>query len=609
MPHHNARAKQNIPKRHPKAYTVSVLGCSISLPLLIALSLITLLRILASWWLGNWYLSIAVCDDQLMTEYADLSTHFSDPNRLSLVKTMSYALFLNLPALTGISYNVLVSLLWVAAALCVCFAMWKVNPNKAFVILSYLFVLWAPIAFDAETAGRLYRNALIAPLLFMVFSLMLSILLTLVKNQPRINLSLGLQSILFSGILLFFYYLKEDSFWLMPVLAVFIIGCFIILYLKRNSFFRNISQTILAAAFILLPIVVLQGGSCIYKSLNQTYFGVSEINTRTEGAMGDFVKNIYKIKADERSKYVWAPDDAIRQAFAVSETLQLHPELEENLLHNSWFRTDTVDEMIPGDFLTWVLSTSLRDTNLWSDEATLQDFFEQVNEELEEAFDDGRLQQDESRFFLTSSGGSRSIGEILGLVDDVGACISGHIILSGYDANQEGREDLSDDLSMRKESYLLNQYVGDPPTPGLQRIDRVKERCGMAIANIDFAIYRILNVVLIFGAFIGWLYSMFDIFRTWRARKGNRVDARLIATAFMTILIGIGLVYALGISWFSEFIYREDLMLRPKYLVFYGCGLVPMLSLFMLLGCHLLTKPARNLRRWLEGHRTPATGR
>lgn len=84
---------------------------------IVFLSIVTLFRIFLSQWIGNWYPSSQTFDDYILVTYANITEHFRTPNINSLIKDMGYPLFLDFVHLTGLSYNIVLSIIWVIAAI------------------------------------------------------------------------------------------------------------------------------------------------------------------------------------------------------------------------------------------------------------------------------------------------------------------------------------------------------------------------------------------------------------------------------------------------------------------------------------------------------------
>ena len=562
---------------------------------IVFLSIVTLFRIFLSQWIGNWYPSSQTFDDYILVTYANITEHFRTPNINSLIKDMGYPLFLDFVHLTGLSYNIVLSIIWVIAAILMVRLFSRFGLQPIFLIFIYLFVLFTPCAFDYYVGTRLYRNSIIAPFLFIVFALMLILIVDVLKNKDISAKKILLNIIALSFFFTFTYYIKEDGFWMLPCLALMFAICIgISLYhYFKNKDNRNPIRLLRLIIMLFLPLILFYAGTNFYKGVNYHFFGVYEINTRTEGELGKFVSSIYKIKSDHRDKNIWAPYDAIEKAFDASETLQKYPELEESILNTVWF--DGGKSMIAGDFLTWVLRTSLDSTGLWKSDAQINELFAQVNEEISQAFVDGTLEKDD-RISLTSSGGSRTFSEILELQDEITQTYRTSILMEGYVA-QKGQTEYNRLESCSTASYITNMNflpIENGYTAGFQE---KKAMVGNSIASGIIKLYSILNPMLCLIAIVGFFLTLISLLA--RKNQASKETKRLFVFALSTVFVfalstvfvfaGMSLVYAFGISWFSEFIWRETNIINTNVLKLYTIGIVPMLCMVELFGLYLFS--------------------
>ena len=99
--------------------------------------------------------------------------------------------------------------------------------------------------------------------------------------------------------------------------------------------------------------------------------------------------------------------------------------------------------------------------------------------------------------------------------------------------------------------------------------------------TVIFAIYRVLNLVTFIAAFIGIILAVRKIILT---SIKEYYDETLIVVITVSSLM-LSAVYALAISWFSQFLINYD-----ENLTFYGIGIIPMLAIFEILGTYLFVR-------------------
>ncbi len=561
----------------------------IKYPEIAAILAATILRILLANLAGIWFPSSQISDDRLLVEYAVLPPHFQMPDSMSLVKTMSFPLFLDFVHLTGMTYSTVLAVIWAAAAGLAVYCFRPIHPGRRFLLFVYLFVLFTPSAFDAWIGTRLYRNSILAPFVLICFLLMLRVFFQTVQNK---DLSAGdiLCPSVFLGILfLFTYYIKEDGIWLLPCLCLALSASILIAsvrFAKQPKISRRTGHFVRLTAALLAPLLIFCAGTAGYKAVNYHFFGVAEINTRTEGELGKFVSNVYKIESGNRTAQVWAPADAIQKAFDASETLQSLPDLEEHIMHTALFGNDIVQNPIRGDFLTWVLRTALSETGLWQSEKQVSDLFAQVNAELAAAFQSGKLQKDDS-FQLVSSGGGRTFPEILRLKTPVLKEYASAVFLHAYEPGARNLIDYDDPISCEHATLLTHTNL--LPTRFTDIRAKETETANQVIRCI-FSIYSFLNPALFLLAAAGLLVSTVRLVRKPKTPAEKR-DAGLLSACVlaMSALFCIGFLYSFSIAWFAEFVWlsaeKSDWILN-----FYSPGLVPLLTLFYLLGFALLLR-------------------
>lgn len=535
--------------------------------------------------MGVFMIAASPHDDMLMMRYAHLYDHFirqTAPYNFLLIKDMSFPLFLNFVRFSWLPYTDWLAILWLIAAALMAwlFALITGVKNRFICLLVYAYVLFMPIAF-AYTGRRIYRQALLSPLYFITLE-MITLMFVFYWNKIKMQLK---PLIFFSGALgVFFtltYYVKEDGVWLLLCLIAALLPCLIRVIFGGAAHFKNQAYHV---AIILLPLIIFSAGTVAYKAVNYAAFGVWLINDRTEGELGRFVKLVYKVKSDERTGKIWAPTDAIERVFEVSETLRRNERLKDAVMHTGWRSGDIVKNPIQGDFLGWVMLSALKDSETCRNAVEQEDFLRKVNDELDAAFAAGILEKDDKLQLISSMGG-RSPAEILDLGKPVAAVYLHHVALYNYDygldfdtiiypTNEEGvtTEDIKDKYHDRlaAASKVLNIDLFAAERDIAQRA---------LIAGVIFKIYAVLNSVL-------FLIAIVALFKTARMPE-NKWQLLIFIGYFL-----LAPVYALAISWFSEF--------TSDTLGFYSNGVIPMLTIFELLGAYRFCVYIRSRRNNFE---------
>ena len=509
------------------------------------LAICSLLRIYFFDLVGIWFPSKEMLDDDLMVEYA---TGYYDtfPGVYSLVKTKGFPLFLRFVNFTRLDYGTVLSIVWIVAALLVYRLMHKLTRKRSLSLLAFLYVLFYPTAFELWLGTRLYRNSIIIPFLIILFYFALSMTLRIFHAERRLPV-LICNAILLGACFSFVYYIKEDGAWLlacMLALSALSLLMSIIRGVRRNDK-ATAKRTLIYSLILLIPFAIFAGTTQCYKAVNYRKFGVSEIETRTQGEIGKFCKIMISIDAEGRTGDCWVPKDALDKAFAASKTLSEHQGLEEAILQ---YTSEPFKPNIQGDFLSWDLRSALTVTGMWQSESQMQAFFHQVNEELEIAFADGTLQKS-SRFQLVSSMGGRTKDEILDLIPAIMKQYNGVILLHGYTAGSGTGDSISDPSVSRDAADVANTpYLVDYSLSGIDHegINRV--------INTLFDIYRMVNILLLLISIMAFIYGVVYLISHRNKKKSENVKFQFYLFA-LSITMGLaGAAYSLAIAWFTGFI-------------------------------------------------------
>lgn len=531
------------------------------------LLILALLRLILSLRIGNYFDCTQFYDDALLMNYTDLSDHFQSPNIWSLVKYMGYPVYINILHFLHINYTLGLALTWIISSLLV-FRMAELYfKNSIISITSYTYVLFLPTAFEMVTSARMYRNSIILPFVIIVFSIMLIDIYHAYNNDEKWYVKFFRKFIL-GFVFLLTYYIKEDGLWILCCMLFFSIIELIGVIIKNRKVIQNL---LIYALCICLPFAIFLCGTNVYKSINYKYFGVSYLETRNGGEIGKFVANVYKIKSENRTSVVWAPADAIEKAFDVSPTLQSVEGLENDILHSDWYQQDIYTNPIQGDFLTWVLRTSLNKLGVWESEKQINDLFKKANSEIESSFENGTLEKD-NRIQLLSSTGGYTFSEILDLKKLVKASLYNHIEINMYiPGAQLGKTDDAEmcDFASKITGISYFKDYDERNSDDLNKTNDLIQRI--------FSIYRVVNFLLVAICVLNILFILFRlvIYKRMKVKILKYMKNDLINLFFIFVLSGITICYAFAISWFSYFLFYKEVTI---WLNFYTIAIPGFLS-------------------------------
>lgn len=545
--------------------------------IMIMILILCLLRLWLGYQVRYYFISDAVYDDSLLISYSHIGLHFRNPDYLSMVKTMSFPLALSVFSRLHLNFSTAMSLLWIVSALLFFRLIQYLFHNRWLSLVAFAYILFHPVAYTGTTGLRVYRNTIIAPFVMMTFCEMFEIYFHASDHKEKTYCKI-IRSIFFAILLVYTYFIKEDGIWILACVLFFFLIMIALSALKtyrKKETARNLVTCIIYAC---IPIGTLFGGNILYRQVNKKYFGVAEIQTRTEGELGEFVTNIYQINSPQQTYMYTAPAESITAAYNVSPTFQEYPQLYEAIMHSDMYDHDIVKNPIRGDFLTWVLRVALHTTGVWKSEKQVSDLFEQINDELEEAFRDGKIKKNK-RIQLLPSAVGRTPEEILSIFPCMMQNFVTVLTLKNYSAditdlgnlnNIQAAEEAADRTGL---TYLTDYSFTE--SSSYRRM----------VTGVSWFIwlYRLFNLALVCGA----AYALVSFLATHRKRKRTEKSRKIVFSAVM--LICISLAYSFSIIWFAQFCMTSE-KTAIQYYNFYTTSLIPLLALagFLLIGNRLL---------------------
>ena len=544
---------------------------------ILLIAAIFLFRVFIGRSVGVFIIIDSVFDDMLMVNYANFRSYFSNQPEFfnhHLLKDMSFPLLLNFVKLSGLQYTDVLAIMYLISALLMIHLFHLatgVNDKKIFLLI-YVFVLFTPEAFGYP-GMRLYRNSAMIPMYFICLEM---IALFFIVHWKNFEMSLKrkiFESLILGLVFTFTFYIQEAGVWILACLVAVIFLCTVKIFLDK-FFIKSeitVSEIGLKIIVLILPLVIFSVGTHFYKSVNEKYFGVYVINARTEGELGNFVKNIYKISSNQRTGKIWAPTDAIEKAIEVSPTLQENPKLQNEIFHSHWFGGDIKENPIRGDFLTWVMMSAVKNSGICKNYVEQEQFFKKVNSELETAFENGTLERDK-KFQISSSMGGRNLKEIFDLRKLVGKTYFTYIWTANFKGKidskilyPEASKNLSDEDKKNRYHEEITKFCN------FSNINFFEDKSDFekieSIANFFLIIYAVLNTSMFILSFVGLIKSF----------KNQREMFLSVITVGIFLL---SLVYSFAIAWFSEFI-------GYGAIPFYAIGIIPMLMTFEIFGTYL----------------------
>lgn len=352
--------------------------------------IITVIRMLLFLKTPLWGTSNLPHDDTLMIEIAgniingDWLGAYTDK---TLIKGVSYPLFLAFCSYLGIPYLFGVGILYILSIWIFMYAFKHIIRNRTQKFIIYAFLLFSPTMFEFDYIQRVYRMSLIPSQVLLIISCFSGMYIRLKKGINNI-----LPWAIGGGVsLIFFWLTREDSIWMLPFILSATMISIISLFLIHR---KNIELLIKKIVIIIIPILILIGGINLVKYINYVNYGLYEINDLKNTSFAELIGNIYTIKQDEEIPYVWVNRSTIRKLYDISPTLNsIKKEFEASL--DGWDSNGLVkdDKEVEKDYVMWALRDAVKAAGYYNDAVETEEFYKRINDEINEGFNDGRLEK------------------------------------------------------------------------------------------------------------------------------------------------------------------------------------------------------------------------
>lgn len=504
-----------------------------------------------------------------------------DYNSNTLVKNPTYSFFYFLIGKTGVPYTLGLILLYIIAIVLLLLAIRPLIVNKYYLAFSYLFLLYAPVMMDKKFGLRLYRDALLTPLVFFVLAGVIGLFLYRTKSK-WISLAWGgLGGISF----FFFYYLREDSIWLLPFFYTGLIITLIFVIFQKEKIYLKLIHIVI----LLLPVLIFKGGTAWLSYENLNHYGVYAVNDHTQTNFRKVITDLVSIDDGRDQTYIWVHQDAINQAMTVSPTFsKLKTQFDSFYIENSTLTTKIDSEEQAEIFsgkIVWLLRLAVEREGLGYQQIlsvngekikggkVTDDFYKAIHEELTSAFNDGRLKRRSGGIAISKSAPAKSWNSILeNVVPKIFYTMKETTMYRKYYVDKGISQVSGDGEAVRQIEMLLNTPLNYPPgTP--QAEDNKPVDTMIKIINFIITLYKKTSVFVMVLSLCGFIFSLVGSFKRPLADEDFALPL-LVLGLFLSYIILL-----LGVSWAYSWVSGETM----NRLYFYSSGTIPVLQLIYVL--------------------------
>ena len=478
----------------------------------------------------------------------------------TLIKGISYPVFISAAKLMFIPYTMLLALFYVTSALVLVKALKFTVKNRYFLSAVFLFLIYSPVGFSLEITQRIYRNAIVFPAVVLVIGSAIGLYYSVKQGKQYMR-----WSVLFGLSFSFFYYIREDSIWLLPLFAAVPVLSLIMKLTDREKIGRKLIVALVLPAVMFIVVMVS------YKGMNYIKYGLFTTNDRTSAGFGTLVGDMLRIDtSDNTNANVWLPRDKYEQIVDACPSLAKD---KEAYMYYYDVRA-TYPEGTPGDHYVWSFRAALESLGMYEDAVTVDKFCRDVDRELKEAFDSGKLKKATGMVYISSQARGLKTGEI--------GSFAGKTFLNIYKLSRyEGisMEPVYEvDASLKRIRFMEGMTSGLAMYPSAlietdDTTERIKDQDPVTvinnhiiiIGNLINKVYRLTAIPMLIFAVV---CMVMIVIRLIRSKKREDAEHVIILAGILLSM----LVLAFGVTVFNDWI---------GYLgvVFYSPGVIALIQL------------------------------
>lgn len=505
-----------------------------------AVLLLTFFRVALFLTIPLYALADAAHDDLLLVQHAQSLANgewLGAYSNTTLVKGISFPLFLAVCNTLCIPYALGLAVFYIFSILVFLRGIRSMVKCPYVMGILYLFLLYSPAMLSRSTQQRAYNMALLPSAILLVTGCCIGLFLRREENWKKMLSWSGAAGVS----LAFFWYLREDSLWLLPfVLGALGISVLCIL-LKKAEWKRKL----LKCAFMVLPFLILEAASLGISVMNDRYYGTSAVNERTSSGFSSVMSDLVQMDGEKVRFDVWVSRDTMEKAMELSPALASISESIDKMYESGW----ATNGEISGDIIAWALRDAVADAGYFTDGQTSEAFFVKVHEELAQAYEDGQYEKKDGIFLSALSDGFvfsehfeplliRSLKTWKRMLFIEGTEVN---IIPGRGSAQQVRyfEAMTGSTVVYEDNAA---FVSDPAGPASQRAVVWGQRI--------LKVYRLLTYPLAAASVLCYIWMTVSMILGIRRKNYQVLHQWLITTGF----IGCGAVLIVEVCWFTTYL-------------------------------------------------------
>ena len=306
----------------------------------------------------------------------------------TLMKGPSFPLYLAFLRHHNLSYINSTTALYTLACLVFMLAIRKIIKNKIGFFIIFAILLLNPIMYNQEVIQRVYRNSLVPPVSMLIMAAYIGMCLRTHDNF----LLLIPWSILAAASLSFFYYIREDSMWILPFVIFMTFVIFIGFLTKEKISFLAIIKFLIELVILAVPIVTFFYTTEQLALYNEKIYGIKTTNVLKSSNFVDAMDTIYSIKPEKDLRYISVTRDKMNKMAEVSPSFNAIKD-QLDIICDTFAKIDRnpFDKEVEDGWWFWAFRIAASSSGYDTVEEE-EELYQKITEELKQAIAEGKFE-------------------------------------------------------------------------------------------------------------------------------------------------------------------------------------------------------------------------
>lgn len=335
----------------------------------------------------------AGCDDlyTLDSAFHLLNKSWLGPyHAVTLTKGIGAPIFIAFANIIGVSLLKAQYIFYLSACLFFTYTMKKLIKKDWILLSLFAIILFNPVMYSLQLL-RLYRDSINSSLFIYMISFAFQVFFNYKENLKKLAFYMF-------GLGIFTTWMaicREEAIWILPFIAssVIITVLFIIFDKSVND---KLKRLLLYSIPLGIYVIVVLSIS----TLNYIYYGEFIRNEFSSSAWKSFNKAVSSVKSEKDYLTVPVTKEAREKIYKVSPTFSKLKDYFEGDIGKSWAEHGGVDGEIEEGWFMWATVIGLENIGYSDSAKTTNDFLRQATQEINDAFNDSRLEKKEHKLSI-----------------------------------------------------------------------------------------------------------------------------------------------------------------------------------------------------------------